>query len=186
MELMRDRVVIGDRAVRSMKGGIEAGHLRQAREAGKDRPDRRQIVRLVQWCEIDEAFQAGDNAVIDRYRPVKVRAAMHDAVSDRDRVDAKLVPQPAPGDLHRRRNVRDGLDRIRSLGQRLTVRTTRPQPWSAGNAVDLALDLPAKDTLSLDRKDLELDARGTCVDDEDRIHRGHAATVGACWRRALA
>jgi hypothetical protein len=58
----------------------------------------------------------------------------------------------------------------------------RPTP----NAIHLPLDLPPKASLSVDRKDLELDAGGTCIDDEDRVHNDHAATVGAFFRRACA
>src|SRR3954466_14524831 len=111
---------------------------------------------------------------------------MHDTVSNRQGMDAKLVPQPFTGDGHCRCNVRDGLERIGTVGNRIDARASRLQSRTATDAVDLALDLPPQRALALDRKDLEFDTGGTGIDDEDRIHGSHAATFGACWRRAWA
>ena len=143
-------------------------------------------MRLMKRGQRNEPLQPGYDAMVDQHRPVIVRTAMNDAMTDSHRVDAKLVAQPFACDTHRGRNVRDRFYRIDAVGQRIAVRTARPQARTTANAVHLALDMPPKLPLPFNRKDLELDARGTCIDDEDRIHGDHAAIVGACWRLACA
>ena len=67
---------------------------------------------------------------------------MNDAMTDGHRADAKLVPQPSACDAHRGRNIRNRLDRIGAVGQRIAVRTARPQARTTANAIHLALDQP--------------------------------------------
>lgn len=104
---------------------------------------------------------------------------MHDPVTDRDRRDAKFVPQPVAGNGHRRRNIRHSLDRISPIGHRIAARATCPQTRSAADTVHLSLDLTTKRTVAFDRVDLKLHTGRAGIDDEDRIHGDHAATVGA-------
>ena len=58
VEMLGDRVVVGDGGVLAMEGRIEARDLGQPRPVRHHRPDRRQIVRLVQRRERDIAFEA--------------------------------------------------------------------------------------------------------------------------------
>src|SRR5208337_3134688 len=81
------RKVIRQRAVPTMKCRIETGDLREVRETTQDRPDRRKIVRLVKRRQRDVAFESRQHILIDPDRLVVVRAAMHHAVPDRDRID---------------------------------------------------------------------------------------------------
>ena len=115
-------------------------------------------MRLMQRRQRDEPLQAGHHAMVDQHRPVIVRTAMNDAMADGHRVDAKLVAQPFAGDAHRGRNVRDGLDRIGAVGQRIAVCAARAQSRTTADAIHLALDLPPQLPVALDREDLELDA----------------------------
>ncbi|MGY4315615.1 hypothetical protein ACVWW1_004942 [Bradyrhizobium sp. JR3.5] len=156
VELTRNRVMIGDRAVRAVKRSVETGDLRQCRKAGEDRADRRQIVRLMQRCEADEPVQAGDHPVVNQDRPVEVRTAVHHAMPDSYRVNAKLVSQPCAGDAHCGRDIRNGFNRIGAVSQRIAAHTSCPQARPTANSVDLALDLPPQSALPLDQKDLEL------------------------------
>ena len=43
----------------------------------------------------------------DQHRPIIVRTAMHDTMTDGHRADAKFVPQPSACDAHRGRHVRN-------------------------------------------------------------------------------
>ena len=48
MQVLRNSIIIGSRAVVSVEGRIEAGNLRKLRKICKNRADRSEIVRLVQ------------------------------------------------------------------------------------------------------------------------------------------
>ena len=82
-----NREMIGQCAVAAMKRRIETGDLRKVREAGQDRSDRRQIVGLVKRRQRNVAFQSRQHVLIDPNRPVVVRAAVYDAMPDRNRID---------------------------------------------------------------------------------------------------
>ena len=91
VELLRDRVVIGQIAHGRDERRCRSRRPAAAREIGQQRPDRRQIVRLMQRRERNEALQvASSTPCVDQDRPVVVRAAMHDAMPDRDRADAAV------------------------------------------------------------------------------------------------
>ena len=51
VEPLRNRIVVGDRAVAAMKGGVEAGNLGQAWKTGEQRTNRRKVVRLMKRCQ---------------------------------------------------------------------------------------------------------------------------------------
>src|SRR5262249_22258533 len=109
-----------------------------------------------------------------------------DPVSDSKRRYLLFISQPGGSDLQRHRDIRNVFDGIGPVGQRLALGTTRTQPRTAADAVHLALDLPTEPAIAVDREDLKLHARRTRVDDEDGIHRRHAAAVVAPRRRAWA
>jgi hypothetical protein len=97
-------------------------------------------MRLMQRGQRDEPLQPGDDAVVDQHRPVIVRTAMNDAMTDGHRADAKFIPQPSACDTHRGRNVRNRFDRIGAVGQRFAVLAARPQARTTADAIHLALD----------------------------------------------
>ena len=94
MELARDRVKIGKIIMMAVKCGVEAGDLRKRREAGKNRTDRRQIVRLMQRRECRIVLKPSNDAVIDQRRLILIRPAMDHPVPDRQWCDPLFVPQP--------------------------------------------------------------------------------------------
>jgi hypothetical protein len=122
MEMLRDRIVIGDGWVLAMEGRIEARDLGQPWPVHHDRPDRRQIVRLVQRRERDIAFEAAENLLRDNNRLIEFRASVHDPVADRNWVDVTFIAKPPCRRVQRRRNVRHGLIRVGSLDQNLPFR----------------------------------------------------------------
>src|SRR3954451_24381148 len=162
---MRDCIIVRDRVVGTMKCGIEAGHLRKGWKIGQKRADRCKVVRLMERGQRDEALQPSYDAMVDQYRPVMVRAAMNDAMTDSHRRDTKLVPQPFACDTHCRRNVRNRFDRIGAVGHWIAVYAGSPQARTIAYTINLSFDQPTQPSLSLDRKHLELDARGAGIDD---------------------
>ena len=88
MELVRDRIMVRKRVVIAMKCGIETGDLRQRREVAQERPDRREVMRLMQRRQRGVALQPRHHRMIDQHRACMVRPAMDDAMADGDRVDS--------------------------------------------------------------------------------------------------
>jgi hypothetical protein len=124
--------------------------------------------------------------VVDQHRARMIRPAMHDAMANRNGIYIELIAQPGARHCHRGRNIGNAFDRIGPIGQRIAVETAGPQPRPAADAIHLSLDLAPQPAFAFDREDLKLDAGGTGIDDEDRIHGDHAAAIGVVLRRASA
>ena len=105
IEVLAGCVMICNRAVAAMKGGIEAGNLRQTRRKRQNGADGREIVRLVQGRKRHIALEPGEHLRVYENRTVVLRAAMDDAVADRAWRYPMLFPQPCAGHLQRRRHV---------------------------------------------------------------------------------
>ena len=91
MKLVRYRVVVREIVMAAMKGRVETSDLRQRRKVRKKRFDRCQIVRLVKRRQGTEALELRHDAVIDQCRPVIVGSTMNNAVTHRQRRNAKFV-----------------------------------------------------------------------------------------------
>ena len=85
-------VVVSDFIVVAVKCGVEAGDLRQSREIGEQRADRRQVVRLMQRRKRREPLQTRDHTMVDQHGTIIVGTAMDDAMADGERTQLKLVP----------------------------------------------------------------------------------------------
>ena len=94
VEMVRQRVVVGNRAMAAMKRRVEACDLGQVRKAGENRSDRRQVAGLVQRGQRSVPFQVRKHAGIDHDRPVICRTAVHDPMTDSDWIDVVLLAQP--------------------------------------------------------------------------------------------
>ncbi len=162
MQAFGNRVVVRECAVAAMECGVEAGDLRQVGKARPDRSDRCEIVGLVQRRQGNVALQPGEHRVIDHHGPVVVRAAVHHAMSDRDRIDVLRDAQPRAGLLHRGGEGGGILHRICVIDHRPSV----------PDAVHLALDQAVEVAGAVGPEQLELDARRSRIGDEDRIHGG--------------
>ena len=66
----RQRKVGGDFRLRAVKGGVEAGDLRQRRMKFRKRRDGGEVMRLMQRRQRNEAGQLRDHLGIDAHRPV--------------------------------------------------------------------------------------------------------------------
>ena len=118
VEALRNGKVVGNRTVAVMKGGIEAGNLKQFRSAHQQRPDRCEVVRLMQRCEGNVLLETRDHALVDDHWPVIFRPAMDDPVANRDEVEALGLPEPSRHHGNRRGNVGDLVRRIDPIDQR--------------------------------------------------------------------
>ena len=181
MEMLRDRVVIRDGGVLAMEGRIEARDLGQPRPVRHDRPDRRQIVWLVQRRERDIAFEAAENLVCDYNRLIELRASMHDPVADRNRVDVTFIAKPPGRRVQRRRNVRHGLVCVGSLDQNLPLRRFGGQMRLGPDAFNFTFELAAEAARLIDAEHLELDTRRPGICNKDCIH--WLLTPAAGWFR---
>ncbi len=186
MEVARQGVIVGERTVAAVKCRVETGDLRQCGEAGKQRANGSEIVRLMQRRQRHVTLQPRQHVVVDANGPVVFRPAMHHPVTHRHRIDATLLAQPRPRRAQSRRDVGDGSGLIGLVDQHTAVGGSGPQPRAAADAVDLAPDLALRIAAVLDREDLELDARRAGIDDEDGIHGAHTAGTAAARRRASA
>jgi hypothetical protein len=123
---------------------------------------------------------------IDQHRLLVSRPAVNDAMAHGDEVYALRFAQPRSGGLDGGGKIGDLIRGIRPVDQRLLVDALRAKTRPRADALDLALDQPAQLLASIRREDLELEARGAGIDDEDRVHGDHAAGKTAAPRRALA
>ena len=187
VEALRNGKMVRNGTVAVMKGGIEAGNLKQFRSTHQQRPDRCEVVRLMQRCEGNVLLETRDHALVDDDWPVIFRPAMDDPVANRDEVEALGLPKPSRHHGNRRGNVGDLVRRIDSDRSAMTRRA----PWQANRGrVPIPSIWPLIRRLqragSLDAEYLELDARRACIDDEDRIHGSQASGNAAIRRRASA
>ena len=184
VELIGYRVAVRDVVMAAMKGRIEAGNLRDLWQARKNRFDRREIMRLVQRCERNQALQSRNDAVVDKNGPVIIGTPMNHAVPNRDRYDPVFLAQP--GSCHHQcsGHVRDTFEGIVKVGQRLPVKSGRTQPRQGSYPVNLTLELPANEAIAIQREDLKLHAGRTRIDHKDCIHGHHAAALTARRRGA--
>ena len=81
--LARQRVRRGLRRQRAVKGGVEAGDLRQARQRRGGRVDALERGARVQRRQRRERGDRGARVGVDARRPGEARPAVHDAVPDR-------------------------------------------------------------------------------------------------------
>ena len=168
-----------------MEGGIEAGDLRQRRRALYQDPDRRQVMRLVQRRQGNQALELRHHIPIYAHRCRVVDAAVHHTVSDGGQLVlggvGLLQPVPDMGD----RAV------VPELGALCPALLARRLAGSArgdemGARVD-AFDLAACHDRRLDagrREQRELDAGRAGVQDKDRISHSVPFTLSYAWKQA--
>ena len=121
VEIVWNRVMIGQGAVAAMEGGIKTRDLREIRVSSQDRPDRRKIVRLVKRRQRCVFFQSRQYGLIDPHRPVVIRAAVHHAMSDGNRVNFQFIAQPCTCCRERRGDVMDGFALVGSVDQHAAI-----------------------------------------------------------------
>ena len=138
IELFRYCIVIDNSTVRTMKCRIETGDLSQSGPKREQGPYQRQIVGLMQRCKRNIPLQARKHVFVDQNRPVIVRAAMNDAMADRDKLYAGGLAQPFGGGRSSRRHISDFGRCIRLVDQRRPVRRFSAQARPGANSVNLS------------------------------------------------
>ena len=114
---------------------------------------------LIRGGQRDVSLQLRQYVLIDSDRPVVIRAAMHDAMSDGHRLNPHIVPQPSTRHRQRCGDVADGFIFITAVDQHGAVGPGGAQPRPASDAIYLALDLALQAAVLRDPKHLEFDAR---------------------------
>ena len=117
--------------------------------------------------------------MVDQYGPIVIGTAVDDPMPDSEWTELEFVAQPSGRDQQCSRNVRNTLNRIGAVCQRIAGRSCGAQPGTASDAVHLALDLSEQPAVAVDREELKLDTGGSRIDDKDAVHGDHPATVGA-------
>ena len=187
VEAFRQRVIVRQRAVATVKRRVETCDLRQLGTAVKKRPDRSKVVRLMQWRQRDIAFELRRDLPGHAHGPVEVGTSVNNPMSDGEEIDLLRAAQPIPRDLDGGRQIRDFVGTIRLVDQGLFVRTLGLQAWTAADPIDLAFAQAVKlATRAVGCEYLEFQARRSSIDDEDGIHGGHTAVTVARRRRASA
>lgn len=110
----------------------------------------------MKWRKRGEALQARDHAMVDHDGSIVIGTAMDDPMPDSEWAELKFVSQPCARDHHCRRNIRNALDRIDTVGQRIAIRSAGAQAGTASNAVHLALDFASQPPVPIQREHLEL------------------------------
>jgi hypothetical protein len=167
VERFRDGKAVGHLRVPAMEGRVEAGGLQDLGLHGTDRPDRQEVVRLVQRCERDQGFQIGDHVIVDGHVRIVGRTAVHDTMADRNRKCPALVsPQPAPQMAERRPSIRQIGRGKTLLGDHLLPRVPGDQAGVGADALDLSPQVQIETVgITGDLEELELEARRAGVGD---------------------
>ena len=98
VELAGQRVHLFEQWLSPVHRGVEAGDLGQGRIAREQRPDRSEVVRLVQRRKRDQLLELRDDRGIDANRLLEAAAAVGDTMPDRRESVVAAVPRPQPVD----------------------------------------------------------------------------------------
>ena len=93
VELLWQRVAVGDFGMAAVKGRVEAGDLRKLRLSLQQGADGAEIVRLMERRERREGLKPLDNGIVDEDRGAVVGAAMNHAMTDGDGQASDLCAQ---------------------------------------------------------------------------------------------
>src|SRR3974390_2302143 len=168
----------------AVKSCIKTCYLRKTGVSVKKRPNGCKIVRLVKWRQGYKPFEFSYHLLIDHHWTIILWSAMHDAVPDCDWLEILRLAQPCSSSYESRFAIRDLFCAVRPVDQLLLIASFRAQPGSGSDTIHLPFDEPMKSFLR-GFKDLEFDAGGPCVYDENGVH-DYAAGSGALVRRACA
>jgi hypothetical protein len=144
MEVFRDRVAIGERPVPAMECRVKAGDLRNPWPKRQERPDRRQIVRLMQRRERNVLLEASEHVLVDQNRPVIVGPAMDHAMADGHKFHFLRLPQPVRRHSDRGGYIGDFFRAILLVDQRRAFACLRPHARPRSNSVNLPFEQAAE------------------------------------------
>ncbi len=141
MQFARNGEASGNIRIRGVECCIEARDLRHIWLPLQQRPDRRQVVRLVQWRQRDELLQRVQHIAVYRYGPQIIRSRRARPGVRRPRV--RTLSRIAAGTLRDARRPRRGRQpdhRPRLFGDR-TLRCASDEMRRRVDGFDLAADL---------------------------------------------
>src|SRR3954453_9466427 len=115
--------MVGNCAVPTMKGSIEAGDLEQVRTAFEQNANRRQVVRLMQGCKWNIAGPSGDYLLVEDHGRVVFRSAVDHPMANRNQVGGLRLTKPFREHADRRRYVRNAVRQVLLVNLRIIVRS---------------------------------------------------------------
>ena len=127
IEPLRESIMVGQRAMTAVKGGIEAGDLRKAGAAREQRSNGRQVIGLVERRQRNIALKLRYDVGVQQHWLVVVRPAVDHSMTDRSDLDLANGPESLDrphalihaDEMHleaRRSGVDDENGRQRSVG----------------------------------------------------------------------
>src|ERR1043165_384901 len=155
---LRDRIMVSDRMMAAVKRGIEACDLGNSGHAVKQDTNWGQVVWLMERCKRRIPLKSRKNALINEYRSIVFRPAMHHAVANGGRLDLLRFAQPRACGLERCGDILELLGRVGLVDQLLFVGSLSAQPRLRADGVNL----PLKQTMrpgGAGCEHLEFDAR---------------------------
>jgi hypothetical protein len=159
VERFRNGVAVGHLRMAAVEGGIEAGNLQDVGLHRADRPDRQEVVRLVQRRQRDQDLQPGDHVIVDGHMRIIGRTAMNDTMTDGNRKrPAVTSPQPASQMAECRPRIRQVGDGKGLVRDDLPPRIPGDQAGMGADPLNLSLQVQVEDVAD-DIEELELDAR---------------------------
>src|SRR6185503_8706940 len=180
-----DRKPLRNGWIGRVERGIEARDLREIGPARQQHPDRRQIVRLVQWRERNESLQACQHLAIDPHRTGKLRPTVHDAMTHRLELHSPgLVPEELGKVVHRALVTELPLVAPAFFCGDHTARGARNEMRRGVDALDLPAQLRVEPAVLM-LVEQELDARRARVQYENGP-AVHDTAFSNCMRREWA
>jgi hypothetical protein len=169
----RQRERLRQLGLRAVERGVEAGDLRHLRQAPGDQPDRREVMRLVQWRERHELLQLLHHPGVEP-DGLRVRhAAVHHAMAHGGEAVCAAMRLQELDEVRHAAVVAEA----RALAPVLLPEArARRVPGGEARRRIQALEEPGKaqrELPALLKEERELDAGGARVEDEDRV--GHRA-----------
>ncbi|CFN72128.1 Uncharacterised protein [Bordetella pertussis] len=173
VQVLGQRVAVGQRRVGAVEGRVEAGHLRDVRPALADHADGRKVVGLVQRRQRGEIVQLRQHVVVDQHRRIVLGAAMHHAVTDGAGRAAQVAAEPGAQHFLGARHVGRVRGRHVALEQGVAVLGADAQVRARpADAVELAAQGGPQLVALGDLVQVELEAGAAGVDDEKIVAHG--------------
>ncbi len=170
VQLSRYGIAVGEIGMPPVKGGIEAGHLRQVGPQLHQGANWGEIVGLVQGCQRNEALKTRDQVFVNPHRRGKIRSTVDNAVADRHQLNIEGLAQPGGCNARGRRKVGNVLRRIAGVNNRGAACVDSAKPRRGPYPIDLPFGDPLQRGSAINAEQLEFEARRTGVEDQQSVH----------------
>ena len=178
VEVLWQRVAVGNFGVTAMKRSIEAGDLRKLRLSLQQSADGAEIVRLMQRCKRCEGLKPLERDIVDEKRLAEVRTAMHHTMTDRDRQASNLCAQELYHLPQGRGHVAHLPRRPGLVDKDLALRVFGGEARMDADPLHLSFQTALQPIARADGEQLKLDARAAGINDENGLGHGSHVRIG--------